>query len=72
MKIISLTGGVGSGKSEVLKLLREEYGAEVIIADQVAHQLMEPGKKGYKRVAVTYTHLRPHETPEHHVCRHML
>ena len=50
MKIISLTGGVGSGKSEVLKLLREEYGAEVIIADQVAHQLMEPGKKGYKRV----------------------
>ena len=50
MKIISLTGGVGSGKSEVLKLLREEYGAEVIVADQVAHQLMEPGKKGYKRV----------------------
>lgn len=45
MKIISLTGGVGSGKSEVLKLLREEYGAEVIIADQVAHQLMEPGKR---------------------------
>lgn len=50
MKIISLTGGIGSGKSEVLRILREDFGAEIIIADQVAHQLMEPGKKGYKRV----------------------
>ncbi|MEG2871563.1 MAG: dephospho-CoA kinase, partial [Clostridium sp.] len=42
-KVISITGGVGSGKSEVLKILKEEFNAEIIIADQVAHQLMEPG-----------------------------
>ena len=50
MKVISITGGVGSGKSEVLKILKEEFGAQIILADQVAHQLMEPGKKGYKKV----------------------
>ena len=50
MKIISITGGVGSGKSEVLRILQEEFGSRIIIADQVAHQLMEPGKKGYQRV----------------------
>lgn len=50
MKVISITGGIGSGKSEVLKILKEEFGAELIIADQVARQLMEPGKKGYLSV----------------------
>ena len=42
MKIISITGGVGSGKSEVLRVLQEEFDAEIIKADEVAHQLMEP------------------------------
>lgn len=50
MKVISITGGVGSGKSEVLRILREEFGAEIIVADEVAHHLMDPGKKGYQRV----------------------
>ena len=50
MKVISITGGVGSGKSEVLRILQEQFGADIIIADQVAHQLMEPGKKGYNHV----------------------
>lgn len=48
MKIISITGGVGSGKSEVLKILQEEFDAEIILADQVAHELMEPGTEGYR------------------------
>lgn len=54
MKVISVTGGVGSGKSEVLRILQEEFGAEIIIADRVAHQLMEPGKKGYNRVVAAF------------------
>ena len=29
-------------------------------------------KKGYSGVAVSYTHLRAHETPEHLVCRLLL
>lgn len=54
MRVISVTGGVGSGKSEVLRILQEDFGAEIIIADQVAHQLMEPGKKGYNRVVAAF------------------
>lgn len=54
MKVISITGGVGSGKSEVLRILKEEFGADIIIADKVAHQLMEPGKKGYNRVLAAF------------------
>lgn len=50
MKVVSITGGIGSGKSEVLRILKEEFGAGIIVADRVAHQLMEPGKKGYRRV----------------------
>lgn len=50
MKVISITGGVGSGKSEVLRVLREEFGAEILIADEIAHQLMEKGEDGYNRV----------------------
>ena len=47
MRVIGLTGGVGAGKSMVLSILKEEYGAEVIKADEVARQLMEPGMEGY-------------------------
>ncbi|MFR0944611.1 MAG: dephospho-CoA kinase [Clostridia bacterium] len=31
-------------------MLQEEFDAEIIKADEVAHQLMEPGKKGYQHV----------------------
>ena len=44
MKIIGITGGVGSGKSEVLRYLEEKYGAVVCEADLVAKNLP---KKGY-------------------------
>lgn len=50
MRVISITGGVGSGKSEVLSILRDEYDAEIIIADQVAHQLMIKGTDGHRQV----------------------
>ena len=50
MKAISITGRVGSGKRAVLRISKEEISAQIILEYQVAHQLMEPGKKGYKRV----------------------
>ena len=34
MRIIGVTGGVGAGKSTVLKVLKEEYGAELLMADE--------------------------------------
>lgn len=48
--VILLTGGVGAGKSQVLAYLKEEYKAAVIVADQVAHRLMELGEEGYGNV----------------------
>ena len=44
-RVIGLTGGVGSGKSRILEILKEEYGAEVIQADEVAKRLEEPGQE---------------------------
>ena len=49
-RIIGVTGGVGAGKSEVLEILKQEYGANVILTDQVAKDLMEPGREGYRQV----------------------
>ena len=45
IKVVGITGGVGSGKSVVMNILKEKYGAEIILADLVAHDLMEPGQK---------------------------
>ncbi len=47
---IGITGGVGSGKSTVLAILRDQYGAEIIEADAVARALMEPGGASYQAV----------------------
>lgn len=40
--VIGVTGGVGVGKSRVLGLLEDKFGAEVILADEVGRRLMEP------------------------------
>ena len=48
---IGITGGVGSGKSTILEILQKEYGAAVIIADDVSRELMEPGHPGFLPVA---------------------
>jgi len=38
---IGITGGIGSGKSTVVKILAE-YGARVIFADELEKTVMEP------------------------------
>lgn len=47
MKVIGITGGVGAGKSEILKYLKEKHHAVVVEADKVGHLLMEPGGACY-------------------------
>ena len=42
MILIGLTGGIGSGKSEVARLLTAR-GAELIDADQIVRELQQPG-----------------------------
>ena len=41
MIVIGLTGGIGSGKSEVARMLKE-LGAEVIDADRIGHEAYRP------------------------------
>ena len=43
MYLVGLTGGIGSGKSTVAERLRE-LGCDVIDADQVAREIVEPGE----------------------------
>jgi dephospho-CoA kinase len=46
---VGLTGGVGSGKSTVAKLLAE-HGAVMIDADAIAREVVEPGTPGFDAV----------------------
>lgn len=46
---VGLTGGIGSGKTTVAGLFRQQ-GVTVIDADDIAHELVEPGHPGYKAV----------------------
>ena len=50
MKTIGITGGIGAGKSLVLDYLKERYGAVVIVADRLAHELERPGQACYTRL----------------------
>lgn len=50
MRVIGLTGGIGSGKSKILKILKAEYQAHIIQADEVARQLQEPGQEGFNKL----------------------
>ena len=50
MRIIGVTGGVGSGKSAVLNYLEEHFDSRVVKADEVGHMLMMPGRECYEPV----------------------
>ena len=47
--VIALTGGIGTGKTTVARIL-QELGLTVISADQVGHQLLRPGTAVYEEV----------------------
>ncbi len=53
MFIVGLTGGIGSGKSTVSALFKK-LGAPVIDADQIARELVEPGKPALKQITDTF------------------
>ncbi len=50
MLFVGITGGVGAGKSEILNFLRNNYNCKVMLTDEIAHDLMEPGCDCYNRL----------------------
>lgn len=54
MKIIGITGGVGSGKSRVLSYMETKYRAVICQADHVAWRLQEPGQKCYAQIVACF------------------
>ncbi len=50
MKIIGVTGNSGSGKSTICNILKEEYNAEIIDADEVAKKLSKKGTMYMKSI----------------------
>ena len=52
-RIIGITGGIASGKSIVTEFLRQQ-GYQVIDADQVVHELQEPGERLYQALLSTF------------------
>ena len=53
VRIIGITGGIASGKSTVTGFLRQQ-GYQVIDADQVVHELQEPGGRLYQALLSTF------------------
>ena len=53
MRLLGLTGGIASGKSTVTALLRG-LGAQVLDADALAREVVEPGTPGLAEVAARF------------------
>jgi dephospho-CoA kinase len=53
MKVLGLTGGIGSGKSMVASMFAQ-LGADVIDADRLARDVVEPGQPALQEIASTF------------------
>ena len=53
MKLAGLTGGIASGKSTVATMLRE-LGAEVVNADELARDIVQPGTEAWKEIIAAF------------------
>lgn len=54
MKIIGITGGIGTGKSTVLSILEKEHQAYIVETDKLAHKLMSPGQVAYNEIVAFF------------------
>lgn len=53
MFVIGLTGGIGTGKTQVSKLL-EDLGADIVNADLLGHEIYKPQTEGWREVVKTF------------------
>ncbi|MCC8081276.1 MAG: dephospho-CoA kinase [Lachnospiraceae bacterium] len=54
MIFIGITGGVGAGKSAILTYMKENYCCRIMLADEIAHELMQPGSVCYDRLQILF------------------
>ena len=54
IRIIGITGGIGTGKSTVVHMMEREVGVYIVETDRLAHTLMEPGQKAYEKIVDTF------------------
>ena len=64
--MLGITGGVGSGKSTVLDILKNDYGAFIISCDEVARGLQKRGGKCFADIVALFGEqiLRPDGEPD--------
>ncbi|MBI4488969.1 MAG: dephospho-CoA kinase [Deltaproteobacteria bacterium] len=53
MKVIGLTGGIATGKSAVASLL-SELGARIIDADELAREVVKPGREAWQDIVEAF------------------
>lgn len=51
---MGITGGIGSGKTAVTQILKKEWNATVIDADELARRAVEPGSQGLKSIKAAF------------------
>ncbi len=52
--VIGLTGGIASGKTTVANLFRDQYTIDIVDADVVAREVVEPGSAGLQAICARY------------------
>ena len=50
MKVIGLTGSIGTGKSSVSKILNEDYNIPIIDADKISKEAVQKGSRGLNKI----------------------
>lgn len=64
MKFIGITGGVGAGKSAILSYLQKKPKTKVLLADEIARMLMEPGTDCYYKILDAFSNEDIYEKAE--------
>ena len=54
--VVGLTGGIASGKTTVANLFHDHFAIEIVDADIIAREVVEPGSEGLTRITEHYGH----------------
>lgn len=52
--VVALTGGIASGKTTVANLFHEHFGIDLVDADVIAREVVEPGTNGLKAITAHF------------------